>query len=1172
MRNIPFLSMACSLLYVYTPLHATSKPAEQPNIIFILTDDQRWDALGYAGNEIIVTPEMDRLAREGVCFKHGIVSTPICSASRASIFTGLYERTHKYSFQTSDILHEYMEYSYPKLLNDAGYYTGFFGKFGVNYASKNNFFNIIDDYDRNGRFHDYRGYFYKTLDNDTVHLTRYTGQQALDFLENAPIDRPFCLSLSFSAPHAHDPAPLQWFWTEQSDHLYRDMVMPPPAISEDRYFNELPEAVREGFNRLRWGWRFDTPEKYQHSIKGYYRMIHDIDLEIAKIRAKLKEQGLDKNTVIIFTGDNGFFLGERQLAGKWLMHDHSIRVPFIIYDPRVKNPVDTEKMALNIDIAATILDIAGLDIPDTYHGVSLMPLVNNSSGIERDTVLIEHLWEFEHIPPSEGVRTNEWKYFRYVNDHSLEELYYLPDDPLEIHNLAANPDSQDVLRTMRNQLNKMIGRYADPYSGVPHGMMVEYIRKPANARINNRLPRYSWIVPQKAVSQNAWQILVASSQQNIDMNIGDVWDSGQRRGRSSTSVVHEGEALQPETNYFWKVRIWDQHNRLSAYTEAQRFRTGDFTGYISTGNTIHIEEINPKEIIRTAAGSYFVDFGRAAFGTLNITYHTTTYDTLVVRMGEKRSGYSVDMNPGGTIRARQVVLPVSPRGSTYTLMLEPDERNTNHMAVPWPDTLDVVLPFRYVEVENYRHELLPENIIQLAHFGYFNEDESYFISNDTILNQVWDICKYSIKATNFMGYYIDGDRERIPYEADAYINMLSHYGVDREYTIGKQTIEWFMEKPTWPTEWQLHMAMLFYKDYMYTGDLNLIRHYYEQLKHKTLMALEYEHGLISTGSPNHNEAFMANLGFSDTSIRLRDIVDWPPAQKDTGWKLATEEGERDGFVFMPVNTVVNSFYYRNMVIMAFFARLLDKHDDAIGFDYRAARVKKSINTYLFDVEKGHYVDGIGTDHGAVHSNMLPLAFGIVPEGYVGSVVKYTKSRGMACSVYGAQYLLEAMYLAGEAGYALELMTATHDRSWWNMIASGSTITLEAWDLKYKPNLDWNHAWGAAPANIIPRFLWGVRPAEPGFDLITIQPQPTPLTNTSIVVPTIKGPVKASYELVTNRLKRYQVEIPANTGALFSPPIADNEVMTLNGVRVNPVFGSVRLEPGVNTIEIRMNSF
>jgi alpha-L-rhamnosidase len=144
----------------------------------------------------------------------------------------------------------------------------------------------------------------------------------------------------------------------------------------------------------------------------------------------------------------------------------------------------------------------------------------------------------------------------------------------------------------------------------------------------------------------------------------------------------------------------------------------------------------------------------------------------------------------------------------------------------------------------------------------------------------------------------------------------------------------------------------------------------------------------------------------------------------------------------------------------------------LDFNFRAARVKKSFNEKLYNIEKGYYTDGIGTDHGSVHANMFPLAFGMVPEAYMPDVVKHLKSRGMACSVYGAQYLMEAVYNAGEADYGLELMTATHDRSWYNMIRVGSTITMEAWDMKYKPNSDWNHAWGAAPANIIPRHLWG----------------------------------------------------------------------------------------------------
>ena len=132
----------------------------RPNIIFILTDDQRWDALGYAGNPIIQTPEMDKLAKEGVYFRNAMVTTPICAASRASIFSGLYERTHKYTFQTGPIRKEFMKQAYPKLLHEAGYYTGFFGKFGVNYPEKEVMFDKIEDYDRNGRYNDYRGYFY----------------------------------------------------------------------------------------------------------------------------------------------------------------------------------------------------------------------------------------------------------------------------------------------------------------------------------------------------------------------------------------------------------------------------------------------------------------------------------------------------------------------------------------------------------------------------------------------------------------------------------------------------------------------------------------------------------------------------------------------------------------------------------------------------------------------------------------------------------------------------------------------------------------------------------------------------------------------------------------------------------------------------------------------------
>jgi arylsulfatase A-like enzyme len=550
----------------------------KPNIIFILTDDQRFDALGYAGNKYAHTPEMDKLARQGSYFKKALVTTPICAASRASILSGMQERSHRYTFQTGNIKQEYMENAYPKVLKNAGYYTGFYGKFGVKYDQNEQLFNEYEDYDRNGKYTDKRGYFFKTLGKDTVHLTRYTGQKGIDFIEKAPTDKPFCLSLSFSAPHAHDNAPDQYFYDEQTAHLLENVSIAPPNLGDDKYFNAQPEGVKAGFSRLRWTWRFDNPAKYQQMVKGYFRMIAGIDLEIAKIRTELKKKGLDKNTVIIVMGDNGYFLGERQLADKWMMYDNSVRVPLIIYDPRTPKHQDVEEMALNIDIPATILDMAGLNQPKNYHGKSLLPIVSGKrKTINRDTVLIEHLWEFVSIPPSEGVRTNDWKYFRYVNDKSWEELYDLKNDPQEINNLVKNNKYSKVLNKLRQETAAQIQKVQDPYPNAPTGLMIEFIRQPSNILLKDKSPEFSWIVPQDAVSQSAYQILVAASKTNIDNNIGDIWNSNQVQGNKFSNVTFQGKELKSGTEYFWKVRIWDTHNRTGDYSETQSFRVGEIS-------------------------------------------------------------------------------------------------------------------------------------------------------------------------------------------------------------------------------------------------------------------------------------------------------------------------------------------------------------------------------------------------------------------------------------------------------------------------------------------------------------------------------------------------------------------------------------------------------------------
>ncbi len=433
--------------------HLNAENHQKPNFIFILTDDHRFDALGYAGNNIIQTPQLDKLAQEGTYFKNAFVTSPISTASRASILTGLYERTHGFTFHQGNLKEEFMQISYPVLLKNAGYNTGFFGKFGVRYPNAKSLFDQAEIYDRKSK----EGFFYQKINNDTVHLTRYTGHKALEFINNVSKNQPFCLSLSFSAPHAHDESVEQYFWQKKSDNLYEDITFPPPVLGDEDSFMKLPKEVREGYNHIRWFWRYDTPEKYQKSMKGYYRMITEIDDEIKLIRDHLKEKGLDENTVIIFMGDNGLFTGERQLADKWLLYDVSIRVPMIIYDPRVNGRNDVDDMVLNIDIPKTILAMAGIPVPENYQGINLEDIIyGRKVRNSRKSILFEHLWNFDKIPSSEGLRTKKWKYLRYRFIDAPEELYDLLKDPMESVNLAQNPRYKLVLNKLRTECEQQI--------------------------------------------------------------------------------------------------------------------------------------------------------------------------------------------------------------------------------------------------------------------------------------------------------------------------------------------------------------------------------------------------------------------------------------------------------------------------------------------------------------------------------------------------------------------------------------------------------------------------------------------------------------------------------------------------------------------------------------------
>lgn len=433
------------------------KANEKPNILFVLTDDQRFDMLGCAANPIIKTPNLDRLAREGVRFENAFVTTPICAASRASIFTGTYERTHTYTFTRPPLTRAFADISFPFLLRQAGYRVGLVGKLGI--KVEEGLEKQMFDYMKLTSFP-----YFQTINGVKRHLTEVEGEYAVDFLTEVKAGQPFCLCWCPWAPHAEDDNPEQYIWPPAVDELYRDIEIPVPEMAAPQYYESQPEFLKKTLNRTRWFWRFDTPEKYQKMVKGYLRMLSGLDLVLGRILSELKRLALDRNTIIIFSSDNGYFLGERGYAGKWLMYDLSIRVPLIIYnprDPKEKRGFLRKELAINIDIPATILDLAGLAVPDKYQGRSLKPLLQPGRPAWRNEIFCEELWANPEIPQSECIRTDRWKSIQYPGHPEYVELFDLETDPQEKDNLAGLPQYQAKLEELRRRCQQWIQRLVE---------------------------------------------------------------------------------------------------------------------------------------------------------------------------------------------------------------------------------------------------------------------------------------------------------------------------------------------------------------------------------------------------------------------------------------------------------------------------------------------------------------------------------------------------------------------------------------------------------------------------------------------------------------------------------------------------------------------------------------
>ncbi|MFH5833778.1 sulfatase-like hydrolase/transferase [Halalkalibaculum sp. DA384] len=483
---------------------------KRPNIIFLMADDQRSDAFGFMENEYVITPNLDRLAGDGISFDNAYHVAPICQPSRASVMTGQYLSTHKAGFDRPTdyiITKSEFEASYPVQLRNAGYYTGFIGKFGFAVGGeekvKNDGFENRSEYmpseyfDRWNGFPGQGSYFpsngkfngYKNI-SGAGHLTEFMGNQATDFLRSAQnIDKPFALSISFKAPHApFTPA-------EEFRNKYENVDIPRMMNDDPKYHKNLPDVVKEKSRNAQWyfgrtedyygksvdyrkNWHIQVDSIYQEFIKNYYALITGVDNVVGRIRNELERLGIDDNTVIIYTSDNGFFAGSKQLMGKALLYEESAKAPMIIYDPRISKEegIKREKALIShVDIAPTLLDIAGLKIPSSYPGKSIMPLIYSEKEEIHEAVYGENNFDNFYPLPSEMdnieeyqsirsrfIRTPEFKFIRYHENHPVtEELFRIQKDPMETNNIIDDPDYQEIAKELRNMLDAFESRISN---------------------------------------------------------------------------------------------------------------------------------------------------------------------------------------------------------------------------------------------------------------------------------------------------------------------------------------------------------------------------------------------------------------------------------------------------------------------------------------------------------------------------------------------------------------------------------------------------------------------------------------------------------------------------------------------------------------------------------------
>jgi hypothetical protein len=488
----------------------------------------------------------------------------------------------------------------------------------------------------------------------------------------------------------------------------------------------------------------------------------------------------------------------------------------------------------------------------------------------------------------------------------------------------------------------------------------------------------------------------------------------------------------------------------------------------------------PVAVRELSPGDYLVDYGRTWIGGLALRLAGVAGQAVDVRYGQVTDGHArvrYQTSAGNTYR------------DVWTLGDGPRHLETWGLRV-----------FRYVNVLGAEAGLTPSDLTAVAYVYPFGPASGTgpgtFTSSDPALDEIWRFSRDTLEATNLNLLVDSWERERAPYEADAYLQLLGNLATSGDASLGTYSARYLLARRTWPTEWPMYAVLAMYEAYLHTGDPRPLRECYGQLAASLPEAwLDPATGLV-------RKVTGADGSGSRTDC---DIVDWP----DT---------ERDGYRFTPYNTVVNAVAHRAYAAMAAVATAVGRTGDAARFAARAAAVRDAVNARMWDPAALTYVDGLTedlapVDHRAVHAGAFAVAFGVADDARAAAVADHLLTRGLACSVYAAGFLLEALYAADRGGGAHALLTGTGIRGYLNMIRSGAGATMEAWDVSLKPNTTYSHPWAAAPAWVLPRGMFGIRPTAPGFATFDVRPRPGPLARATVSVPTPRGTVAVAFRTV-----------------------------------------------------------